>query len=183
MEKIDVAVQNYNKKESLMYTLLTLKKYCGQHIENIYINDDCSSDESEVFFKNPYILRALQPWNIYFRVNEKKAGLCFYTAKMLRKPHNLFNYITDVVRGCRPTIVQRDDVRYQYALDKTNKNYLFIIHDDIEFRADVVDIYLKNIQRNMAIIGDLGQCWRCPIKDVCSPEKLISLKRAGGGIS
>ena len=36
--KVDVAVQSYKKPESLVYTLLSLKKHCGKHIDTIYIN-------------------------------------------------------------------------------------------------------------------------------------------------
>lgn len=40
--KIDVAVPSYKKPESLIYTLMTLKKVAGDLIDAVYINDDCS---------------------------------------------------------------------------------------------------------------------------------------------
>ena len=46
MEKVDVAIQSFKKPESLIYTLLSLKKYCGNYIDTIYINDDCSGDDT-----------------------------------------------------------------------------------------------------------------------------------------
>ena len=56
MEKIDVAVQSYKKPESLIYTLLSLKKYCGNHIDTIYINDDCSGDDVISCYKDKEFL-------------------------------------------------------------------------------------------------------------------------------
>ena len=40
--KIDVAVPSYKKPESLLYTLMTLKKVAGDLIDAVYINDAVS---------------------------------------------------------------------------------------------------------------------------------------------
>lgn len=34
--KVDVAIQSYKKPESLVYTLLSLKKHYGEHIVTTY---------------------------------------------------------------------------------------------------------------------------------------------------
>jgi hypothetical protein len=41
-QSIDVAVPSFNKPESLIYTLLSLKKSCGDYIDTVFIQDDCS---------------------------------------------------------------------------------------------------------------------------------------------
>ena len=50
MNKVDVAIQSYKKPESLVYTLFSLKKYCGEHIDTIYINDDCSGNNITKYY-------------------------------------------------------------------------------------------------------------------------------------
>ena len=52
MNKIDVAIPSYKKPESLIYTVLSLKKHCEDLIDTIYINDDCSGDESIAFYQD-----------------------------------------------------------------------------------------------------------------------------------
>jgi hypothetical protein len=78
--------------------------------------------------------------------------------------------------------VDRQDIRYQWALETSDKPFLFVIHDDIEFRDDVVGQYLAHavtLQRP-AIVGDLGQCWRCPYHAEpigCTPSRIVSGER------
>jgi hypothetical protein len=57
----------------------------------------------------------------------------------------------------------RSNSRYQWGLDSTDKKFVFIIHDDIEFYQDVLGLMINKV-RSMSkpgIVGDLGQCWRC----------------------
>jgi hypothetical protein len=51
------------------------------------------------------------------------------------------------------------------------------MHDDIEFKGDIVSLYLRSISRgaNVAIVGDLGQCWRCDFQSAgCNPSKILA---------
>lgn len=61
------------------------------------------------------------------------------------------------------TLISREDIRYQWAIESTNKEFLLIIHDDVFFKSDALSLMLRNAQSspNCAIIGPLGQCWRC----------------------
>lgn len=82
MEKIDVAIQSFKKPESLIYTLLSLKKYCGDYIDTIYINDDCSGGDLINYYKDDILKKRLYPIKIKIRVNTKPSG---YTYTLLTK--------------------------------------------------------------------------------------------------
>ena len=71
--KVDVIIQSYKKPESLIYTLLSLKKYCCNQIDTIYIDDDQSNDGT-INFYNEQFFEAMKPIKIKVRVNIKKSG-------------------------------------------------------------------------------------------------------------
>jgi len=50
-----------------------------------------------------------------------------------------------------------------------------VIHDDIRFVGDIASVYLEAMMRrdDMAIVGNLGQCWRCLEGKRCSPAKIM----------
>ena len=69
------------------------------------------------------------------------------------------------------------DMRYQWAIENTEKEFLFVMHDDIQFKSNIIERYLESITKDsrMAIVGDLGQCWRCAFASQgCTPQKIIS---------
>ena len=55
MKKIDVSINSYKKPESLIYTLMTLKKTSGDLIDRVYINDDCSGNGAIELYNHPAI--------------------------------------------------------------------------------------------------------------------------------
>ena len=74
--KVDVAVQSYTKPESLLYALMSLKKYSAQHINNIFINDDStdSLEELEKIFLNEKVTSYFAPSKIFLRKNTIRVG-------------------------------------------------------------------------------------------------------------
>lgn len=182
--KVDVAIQSFKKPESLIYTLFSLKKYCGEYIDTVYINDDCSYDGSVEKYKDKNLQERLYPIKIKVRENVKPSK---YTntimTKKLFKKKSLLNKVQLLGNG----IINRlkwhkedDDIRYQWALNNTDKKYLFIIHDDIKFFDNVVQLYLDTIkEKNFAIVGDLGGARQCPYgkcgeEGKCSPAKILN---------
>lgn len=174
VEKIDVAVQSYKKPESLVYTLLTLKKFCGKHIDTIYIQDDCSGPETIKVYQDSAFLEAMDPINIKLHINKNNCGVYYFPVDSLNKLHNRIMYLLYRLKGINPKIVESDDIRYQYAINNTDKEYILLIHDDIQFTGDIVAKYINSITTNTAIIGDLGQCWRCPLSNRCCPGKITN---------
>lgn len=178
--KIDVVVQSYKKPESLIYTLLTLHRHSRDNIDVVWINDDRSGGHVLDAYLELAASGKLDPWQVRVRENTFRMGwwvsfvrgfspdYLSFGLKIKRMAWNLYK------NGS--IYVEKEDVRYQWAISNTDKKYLFVIHDDIEFRGDVVSLYLKNIQEheNAAIVGDLGQCWRCAFHEQgCSPQKLL----------
>ena len=180
--KVDVAIQSYKKPESLLYTLMTLKEHCEELIDNVFINDDCSNDDTIAKYTAESVKKYFANWNIYVRENKKNVGW---------KPSYVFGYfprylkvskvIGKIIQKYTNTgeFFQREDMRYQWALDKTDKKYLFIIHDDVEFKQNILQKYVDYAESltKPAIVGDLGQCWRCPYQNepfFCNPTKIMN---------
>lgn len=185
MEKVDVAIQSYKKPESLIYTLLSLKKYCGDYIDTVYIDDDCSGDNIVQFYLDNRLAERLLPIKLKVRVNHK-AGKYTYTLmtnkifkkKTLKEKIQLLGHL--FIHRLR-WMSTEDDIRYQWAINQTNKRFLFIIHDDIKFYDNIVKLYYSvlNSDDSIAIVGDLGGLKFCPYGPCgesghCSPEKIIN---------
>lgn len=179
-QKIDLSVQSYKKPESLLYTLMCLKECSGHHIDTLYINDDCSGDDLEGIYLNDKVKDYFSDWNIKVRVNTRpvrwyRAFVNGYRPSYLSVKKFLNHKFLDLFRKEKLFHIQ-EDIRYQWAINSTDKHYLFIIHDDIEFYDDIVGFYLDNITDNCAVIGELGQCWRCIFAEAnppCNPEKIM----------
>ncbi len=179
--KIDVAVQSYKKPESLIYSLFSLHLHCRDAIDTIWINDDRSGGRALDYYHTLAQSNALAPWKIRVRENKTRIGwwITFvrgynpkYLTVFFKLKRMLWNYYK-----MRTLFVQAEDIRYQWAISQTDKKYLMVIHDDIEFKGDIVSLYLNAISKNdnIAIVGDLGQCWRCDFKELgCTPERLLS---------
>lgn len=178
MQKVDVGVCSYKKPESLIYTVLSLKKHCGDLIDTIYINDDCSNDGTIDYYKDENFIKAVAP--IKIKVRENKTNMEYN--KKIYTPNVLPEGIEQVLGVAGNYAILTDDennIRYQWAINSTDKKYLLLIHDDVKFLDDILSFYLAVIQRNenCAIVGQLGQCWICEDGDKCSPSHIIKGKR------
>lgn len=182
MEKVDVAIQSYKKPESLIYTLLSLKEHCGDYIDTIYINDDCSGNGVIESYKSEELQKRMFPIKLKIRENTKKSGYTttlltkeMWKKKKIKNKLQLIGYIPLKRLSFHST---SDNVRYQWAINNTDKKYIFLIHDDIKFFDNVLKLYLEKMQenKNLAIVGDLGGCEFCefgPCGEKCSPEKIL----------
>lgn len=179
--KVDVAVQSYKKPESLIYTLLSLKKCCGKHIDTIYINDDCSGDDITLHYAEPEFLELMAPIKIKIRINDKPSGYThtivtkevFSRKSFVQKLQLLGHFLIKRAKWYSTT----DDIRYQWAINNTDKKYIYLIHDDIKFFGDVLGLYISKMEEDnrMAVVGDLGGSKRCvfgPCGEKCSPQKI-----------
>ena len=188
MQKVDVAVQSYRKPESLIYTLFSLHRNSADRVDRVFINDDGSGDDVVRHYRDPDLHARLAPWTINVRINTRPTGYArqIYTerspATLRDRPLRRIRarQLTELVkRLLRMASFPEDDVRYQWAVNATDKPYLFVIHDDVRFSGDVVDLYLRTLMQTprCAIVGDLGQCWACGFKAVCSPSLIMAGKR------
>lgn len=55
----------------------------------------------------------------------------------------------------------RHSLRYQYAWESSDADCLFTLHNDMEFRGDVITPMLAALPGHVAV-GPVGQCWNCP---------------------
>jgi nicotinamide mononucleotide adenylyltransferase len=179
--KIDVAVQSYKKPESLIYSLLSLHRHSRDFIDEVWINDDCSGEDVLSIYRDLEKSGALYPWRIRIRENSVRMGwwVSFvrgFNPKYLNIWFKTKRMIWNFCKN-KSFYVLQEDIRYQWAIANTNKEFLFIIHDDIEFKDNIVSLYLESIKKNerIAIVGDLGQCWRCDYQaSGCTPSKILS---------
>ena len=182
MKECDVAVQSFNKPESLIYTLLSLKKYCGKHIDKIYINDDCSKCDMSKYYLNPKFINLMKPIKIVYRRNTKPSGYSYtlvtremWKKKSIIKKLQLIGFF--IIKRAK-IYKTSNDVRYQWAINNTDKKYLMLIHDDIKFYDDILNIYLEGINDSYSIVGDLGGSKLCEFGPCgtknCCPEKIVN---------
>ncbi|MEE3660420.1 hypothetical protein V2I52_00505 [Brenneria sp. g21c3] len=178
--KVDVAVCSYKKPELLFKTLLSLKKVSEKFIDTIWICDDGGNDDSAIDFYNSDLFKnSLKPWKVNVRENTQRGGWWFTPVKGLKPTYLSFSKriaysIRGKIKGTGFSIL-RENVRYQWAIDSTDKEYLFVIHDDVDFYADVIDLMLRSLltMEKPGIAGDLGQCWRCEYSARgCTPLKV-----------
>ena len=181
MMKIDVAVNSFKKPESLLYTLMTLKKVAQDLIDTVYINDDHSGDGTCDIYRKPEVVEYFKPWKLNVRENPRNVWTHqVYPTGYYPEYMNWFYRLVHFRRFISADYEHdKNNIRYQYAIDNTDKKYLFIIHDDVRFNEDVISLYLQSFQKdkNCFMVGDLGQCWRCKFADICSPQTIIDGKR------
>lgn len=181
MTKIDVAINSYKKPESLLYTLMTLKAVAGDKIDTVYINDDCSDNGAYELYTHPQVQEYFKPWKLDVRVNTRNVGIKEVYVPGYRPPYmrTLKFMLSNWQRFYSAKYPHnREDIRYQYALDHTDKDYILLMHDDVRYVKDIVAFYLDAITKDpqIAVVGELGQCWRCRFADFCTPQKIMQGK-------
>ncbi len=152
---VDVAVVAYGKPYQTAVSLLTLLKHSGEWIDKIYFVEEKKQPES-VDFK--FITEKLGDRVIYY-----KPYFWFWVSR-----------VSKTLQMFRP---YRQSIRYQYAWEKTDKDYLLIMHNDMYFTGDLVGEYLKGIGDHTGI-GKIGQCWNCPAfsANVCDGDSYTQFR-------
>lgn len=56
----------------------------------------------------------------------------------------------------------RLSLRYQYAFELSDADYLILMHNDVIFKNNIITSFIENIGEHIAI-GEIGQCWNCPL--------------------
>lgn len=178
---VDVAVQSYRKPELLLLTLLSLRAHSARHVDTVWINDDQSDAWVVDAYRSQEFAQALAPWRIRVRQNTVRTGWWYRPVKGVRHrympPRRRLRHWWRSVTDSRYAPVRRHDIRYQWAIDSTDKTFVYVIHDDVFFRADVLGTYLDAIAalQRPSVVGELGQCWRCGWSRMgCTPAAVSS---------
>ena len=141
---VDVVISVYGKPHITAVTLLSLLKQSGQWIDTIYFTEERAQPAHTDF---SWLKKLLTPYNVvYYR------------------PWVNYGYRNLNESRCRHLLrlpLFRHSLRYQYAWEKTNKSHLFITHNDVLYKADLIGAYLDHIGTGIGI-GKVGQCWNCP---------------------
>jgi hypothetical protein len=140
--KVDVAIQIYGKPWQSLCSLFSLAQHSGTWIDTIYVLEEPKhpfGDSLRDFLRE---IKRIGP-NIIHK-NNKKACPSSPT----------------------PPGASRDEIRYQWAFDHSDKQYLFITHNDVLYHSDVIGEMLSSIGECVAI-GEIGQCWNCPALHLC----------------
>ncbi|WP_031529166.1 hypothetical protein [Dyadobacter crusticola] len=146
MKKIDVCVIYYGKPYQTIISILSLLKFSGQHIKKLYITVE-KSQPFDKFGDVYHVIKTITPLievDLYYPKH-------FYQLGYL-----------DYERTRRDT-AYRYQIPYQYALENATGDYLFIMHNDMVFRRDMIGEMLPVFSDpNVAGTGSIGQCWSCP---------------------
>lgn len=151
-QKIDVCLNVYGKPYQTIITLKSLLNFSKDHIDKIYL-----------------ILEPKQPEDFDIDFIKKEVG--FENLVVYQPKYYLYIYRTDLNRVFNEP-EYRLSLRYQYGIENTDKKYLFIIHNDVLFKKNVVEDFLTQID-GFAGIGQIGQCWNCPMfyEKKCNGDK------------
>ena len=142
MSKVDVAISVYGKPFHTAVTLASLFQHCGEHIGRVYFQEELAQPHGDQ-------VRAV-------------AG-CFpgRTIQHYKAKYHLSYDATPKASLAETDL--RQSVRYQLAWESTDKDYLFITHNDCLYTADVVGGMLERLRdQRFTGVGLVGQCWNCP---------------------
>lgn len=163
-KRVDVAIAFYGKPMQTIIAIKSLLQYSGQYIDKIYLTQEQNQPH--------------QDWGGVYKVidyfREEPVQFVVY-----RPVYFLSTNVTDIERT-RQNTWYRHSIMYQYALEKTDKPYLCIVHNDMLFHADMIGPMLSAFdqQPELAGTGSVGQCWACPawLDKRCSPTKVEEYK-------
>lgn len=146
MQKIDVCINVFGKPYQTLVTLKSLLKHSSKWIDKIF-----------------FIEEANQPYDYDFNIineNLKYDNLIRYKPKHWLAWHHSAAFSEDILKSDIDVLYS---VRYEYGLRNTDKKYLLTIHNDVLFTGDLVGHYLNSIDDDYFGIGEVGQCWNCPM--------------------
>lgn len=160
--RVDAAMNIFGKPYQTALSLLSLLRFSGRHIDRVYLQFEPQGSRFDP--APPYAV----------------AEYLGSRAVNCQPGHWLRREAADSRRFPDPEY--RFSIRYEYAFEHTDKPWLFVLHNDVLIKRDIVGAMLAAIGDAFAI-GRLGQCWNCPasrealVRDsgcgekACSPER------------
>jgi len=144
MNQIDVCINYYGKPYHTAVTLLTLWKHSSRHINKIYL-----------------VIEKIQPYYQYDVIPLLKFYLQGLPIEYVYPQY--FYYSGNPDESWLSDPEKRYGLKYQYALEKSEKEFLFLSHNDCLYEDDLLGKMLMKTQtETIAGIGLVGQCWNCP---------------------
>lgn len=145
---VDVAINYYGKPYQTMVTIGSLLEHCGHSIGTIFlIVEPRQPAGGEVIFD---LLRD-HDWPV--KTFTPKIYLGWGHTRIAR-------WLGSRAYGLE---VVRHSIRYQYALEMTDRPYILLTHNDMRFTSDVIGPMVKLATTGgRAGVGEIGACWKCP---------------------
>lgn len=140
--KVDVAICVYGKPYQTAVTLASLLQCSGHFIDKVFLQIESVQPHGVDISA---LLRVFGGERFVHHTPALHIGIDFYRGQDLSN--------TELRRS----------FRYQYAWETTDKDFLFISHNDCLFDGDVVGGMLEQQRAgDYAGVGWIGQCWNCP---------------------
>jgi hypothetical protein len=147
MRKVDICMNYYGKPYQSIVTLRSLWQQSSEHIDRIYV-----------------IIEKKQPHDRYDSI----AILKFYLRDLPIIYFTPAYFYLGV--GSPPTDWMEDPekrygLNFQYAFEHSDKEFLFVTHNDCLYKSDLLGKMLFSLEasggKGVAGIGLIGQCWNC----------------------
>lgn len=145
-KKVDVAIQIYGKPWQSLCSIFSLIQHSGNWIDTVYILEEPQHPFGDSLHR--------------FHRAIKRAAI-----KRVHRKNTRPSLPIPTQPGTR-----REDIRYQWAIEQSDKTYIFISHNDVLYHSDVIGAMLSSIGESIAI-GEIGQCWNCPALHLCGGGK------------
>ena len=168
--KADIALNIFAKPYQTAVALLSLLKFSAERVGRIYLQFEPAGSRYDT--EPPYAVAE------YLR--ERGQDLEIFQPEIWIECDAV-----DEMRLEEPAY--RLALRYQWAFERTDKRYLFITHNDVMFKRDIIGAMLEKAEGFFAL-GPLGQCWNCParradlVKEAglgeraCAPERYVEFQ-------
>lgn len=142
--QVDVCINYFGKPYHTAVTILSLWKQSARHINKIYL-----------------VIEKVQPYYQYDVIPVLKFYLNELPIQYVYPKH--FYYSGNPDECCLSDQQKRYGLKYQYALETSDKKFLFLSHNDCLYKDDLLGKMLDAIvDENIAGVGLIGQCWNCP---------------------
>lgn len=157
---VDVAISVYGKPHITAVTLLSLLKYSGQWINTIYFTEEREQPAGTD-------LSQLKAWLKPYRVIYDRPAMYYGYRNMVESPRRHLLALPSF----------RQAIRYQYAWEKSSSRYLFVTHNDVLYKDDLLKAYVEAIGDGVGV-GKVGQCWNCPAfkEALCNGDRYLTYR-------
>ncbi len=138
---VDVVLNIFAKPYQTALSVLSLLRFCDQHIDRFFLQFEPSGSRYD----------PVPPYAIAAWLGERA---------VVSQPE-LWIECDAVDRNRLGDPAYRLALRYQSAFEHTDKSHLFVMHNDVLIKKDLIGAMLERIGDAFAI-GGIGQCWNCP---------------------
>ncbi len=140
--KVDVAVCCYGKPYQTAVALASLLEHSGRHIDRIYFQEELQQPHGD---------------------GVALVAGCFPGRNLIHYKPALHLGWSATDRARLGDANYRRSMRYQHAWEDSDKDFLFIMHNDCLFTSDIIGGMLDRLSDGVySGVGWIGQCWNCP---------------------